>query len=62
MNDTIINSLGITMILNVTKDLSHCAWSSEDNEHITFVRIPVDDNGAAILYPYFEVSFMFRNY
>ena len=58
INDYMLKELGITLIINVTKGLSHYDVSSLQS-NINLVRIPVIDHEDTLLYPYFSVSILY---
>lgn len=53
INDQSLADLGITLIINATKELP---MFPPKNSNIQSVRVPVYDNTDANLAPYFEVS------
>ena len=54
INDADIKRLGITLIVNAAKELENYKPASTDLSLIT-VKIPVQDNSDAHIYPYFMV-------
>ena len=52
IHDSGLSKLGMNLVINVTKDLDFQTRS----DAIINVRVPVDDNVQANLFPYFQVN------
>lgn len=55
INDSMLKELGITLIINVTKEVSHYDVSLLQ-PNINLARIPVTDYEDTLIYPFFSVS------